>query len=270
MNLNQSNVLSGVRTLFLLISATLVFCCTSQNNFLEDHISIQISTYESDNEIKASALPKLVQDRELTPFERRFEYLLLNVPEFHSSQMTKERKRLFGLYPDTLKMKKKILEKYTQDEEFSTYFEQTLAAIKNPAKVQEKSFTTDEMMRVASRFFYCDAVNPDTTVQSRVCVELNGVDELIEGKDVTLLAAFCYEAIFNDFDRAVSPVSAAWNTERKRAVERYKPSITSFEIFLEDVKQELYDRMERNNSLKQILVEHYKTHKDNLPFELTE
>ncbi|MFN3917640.1 MAG: hypothetical protein ACK4K0_07850 [Flavobacteriales bacterium] len=255
--------------LFILLPTTFLSCKT-QKNIIKENITIKIYPYEVDNEIKASAMPELNQSSDLVKFKRRFEYLIINIPEFHSVQMFEERIRLFNLYPDTVKMKELILEMYLNDEKFSSYFEQTYKAIKKPELKNKISFTSDELMEVASKFFLCDKVNPDTTIQSRVCVGLNGVSELNLEKDVTLLAAFCYEAIFNGLSKDKSKISEEWDIEKENATEHFRRNITSLESYLEDVKQELYKRMKSNASLKQELFTYYELNKNNLAFRITQ
>ena len=124
-------------------------------------------------------------------------------------------------------------------------------------------------MEVDSKFFNCDLVNPDTTVQSHVCVGINGLREVQWQKDYTLLAAFCYEAIFHDFDRDVSPISEAYDSEKKKACQKYRPHITSLDRYLEDVKLELFERMRNDAVLKKELLDYYESNKDKLAFKLT-
>jgi hypothetical protein len=265
---NDFNPLVLLLLLFILLP-TIIISCKPQNNIIKENITIEIYPYEVDNEIKASAEPELNQSGDLVKYKRRFDYLILNIPEFHSDQMFEERIRLFNLYPDTLKMKKLILEKYLNDKNFSLYFEQTYQAIKKPKLKNKISFTSDELMEVASKFFLCDNVNPDTTIQSRVCVALNGVTELNWGKDVTLIAAFCYEAIYNDFSKDKSKISEEWGIEMKNATEYYRTNITTLENYLEDVKQDLFKRMRNNNLLKEELLTYHELNKNNLAFKIT-
>jgi hypothetical protein len=69
-------------------------------------------------------------------------------------------------------------------------------------------------MEVSSKFFYCDQVNPDTSIQAYVCVGLNGVKEAKWNKDYTLLEAFCYEGIFTQFDNERSHIWDAFVSEK--------------------------------------------------------
>lgn len=254
------------RLFFFILLLTIFISCKTQNKVIKENITIKIYPYEVDNEIKASAMPELNLTGDILKYKRRFEYIILNIPEFHSDQMFEERIRLFNLYPDTLIMKELIFEKYLNDEKFSLYFEQMYKAIKKPKLKNKISFTSDELMEVASKFFHCDKVNPDTTIQSRVCVGLNGVSELKWEKDVTLIAAFCYEAIFNDFSKDKSKISEVWDIEKKNATEYFRANITSLENYLEDVKQDLYKRMRVNNLLKEELLTYYELNKNNLAF----
>ena len=53
------------------------------------------------------------------------------------------------------------------------------------------------VMDVAARFFYPDAVLPNGTIQSHVCVGINGVADMQGGRDLAL-EGFVYAAIFHD------------------------------------------------------------------------
>jgi hypothetical protein len=121
-------------------------------------------------------------------------------------------------------------------------------------------------MDVASRFFYCDMVFPDTTVQSHVCIGINGVKETKWEKDYTLLAAFCYEAIFTAKD---SMLDNSYASEKKEACAAHRTAITSLDQYLLDVRADLFERMKHNELLKNLLLNYYQENKSNLAFTIT-
>jgi hypothetical protein len=155
-----------------------------------------------------------------------------------------------------------------EDKKLVAYFEETIAPINNPAMKIGKTYSVDELMEVASKFFYCDQVNPDTTVQSHVCIGINGQRETKWKKDYTLLAAFCYEAIFSDFDKDTSQVSEAYGTEKKKSCERFRKNITTLDQYLEEVKLDLFENMKNNVVLKKVLLDYYELNKANLAFRI--
>lgn len=213
-------------------------------------------------------MPEIKQESELTKYKGRFYYLLMNVPEIHLPEKHKERTKLSKLYPDTIKIQQLYLKKYSQDKKLAGYFEETFAPIKNPGLQISKAYTANELMEVASKFFYCDKVNSDTSVQAHVCVGLNGIKEAKWKKDFTLLEAFCYEGIFNDFDNDSSRIWESFVSEKKKSCEQYRMNITTLDQYLEDVKLNLFERMKNNNSLKKELLEYYELNRSNLALKI--
>ena len=149
-----------------------------------------------------------------------------------------------------------------------SYFEETAKYIKNSNIPRTTSYTQDELMEVASKFFYCDKVLPDSSIQAHVCVGLNGVKEAKWEKDYTLLQAFCYEGIFNQFDNENSQIWDTFVSEKKKSADQFKMNITSPDQFLNDVKLELFKRMKNNDTLKKELLAYYELNKTNLAFNV--
>lgn len=218
--------------------------------------------------MQASAMPILRSESELNSYNRRFEYLLINVSEIHLPQKSERRNEIWDLYPDTTKLKRLYLNEYVQDKKLENYFETTNAAINNEKFEVNITYTADELMEVASKFFYCDKVFPDTTVQSHVCVGLNGIKEANWNKDFKLLEAFCYEGIFNDLDKDVSEIDESYSFEKNEACEKYKSLIVTLDIYLEDVRNELFVRMKNDTVLRSTLLEYYEQNKTNLAFKI--
>lgn len=251
--------------LFIIITG---FSCQDQKSIVSENISIKIYLYEVNNETKASAMPELKVESELIKYKRRFEYLLINISEIHLPDNFEERNRIFDLYPDTLEIKRLYLRKFVQDNRLLTYFEETFAPIDNPKVKVTKLYTVDELMEVGSKFFYCDKVNPDSSIQAHICVGLNGVKEAVWEKDYTLLEAFCYEGIFAQIEKEDSRIWDIFVSEKKKTYEQFKMTITTLEQYLEDVKFELFERMKNNETLKKELLEYYELNKTNLAFKI--
>lgn len=240
----------------------------AQNTAIKDHVIIKVYTSQDGNETKGAPMPELKEKSILINYQRRFDYLLINVPEIHSLGKFKERKEIFDLYPDTLKMKRLYLEAITNDKKLAGYFEEAAAPITHAHAKAKKTYTVNELTDVASKFFYCDKVNPDTSVQSHVCIGINGLKETKWKKDYTLLAAFCFEAIFNDFDKDTSRISKAFDAEKSKSCKQYRDRITTLSKYLEDVKLDLFNRMKNNTALKEELLAYYELNKKNLAFEI--
>jgi hypothetical protein len=242
--------------------------CQAQKSIIRDHVNIDISTYQENNETKAYAMPELKRDSKLMEYERRFEYLLMNVSEIHSPDKTKERDDIWKLYPDTMELKRLYLDKYAEDKKLMNYFEETVKYITNSNITRLTSYSQDELMEVASKFFYCDKILPDSTVQAHVCIGLNGIKEAKWEKDYTLLQAFCFEGIFNQLDNENSQIRNTFVSEKKKSADQFKMNIVSLDQFLNDVKLELFKRMKNNDTLKKELLAYYELNKNNLAFKI--
>jgi len=251
--------------ILVLISAS---TCGAQKSVIRDHVVIDVYASESGNKITAAAMPEIKKESNLMKYKARFDYLLLNISEIHQPYKAEERRKIFDLYPDTLKIKKLYIEKYVEDKKLVSYFEETIAPINNPGLKRTKAYAIDELMDVASKFFYCDKVNPDTSVQSHVCIGINGLKETKWTKDYTLLSAFCYEAIFDDSNTDSLRVSDSYVLEKRKSCAKFRKNITTLDKYLEDVKQDLFARMKSNAKLKEELLAYYEANKNNLAFKI--
>ena len=232
-------------------------------------MNIDVYTYEYEGKIQASAMPELKSESNLKDFSRRFEYLLINVSKMHQPDYAERRTKIWSLYPDTSKLKRLYLNKFIGDKNLVNYFETTYSGITDTSFKPTISFTEDELMEVASKFFFCDKVFPDTAVQSHVCVGLNGISEANWNRDYTLLEAFSYEAIFNDLVRDSSKIDESYSIEKKEACERYKSTMSTLDQYLVDVRNDLFVRMKNDPVLKSVLVKYYEENQNNLSFKIT-
>lgn len=248
---------------------TLLASCKAGNSIIKEHIVLKLYEYEYEGKEQASAMPELRSDSELQDYNRRFEYLLINVSKMHQLEYAEKRKKIWDLYPDTIKLKRLYLNEFIQDKELENYFETTYSGITDSSFISTIIYTENELMEVASKFFYCDKVFPDTTVQSHVCVGLNGVSEANWRKDYTLLEAFSYEAIFDDLMKDSSRIDETYSFEKKEACEKHKATITTLEEYLIEVRTDLFKRMKIDPTLKSVLLEYYEANKDNLAFRIS-
>lgn len=186
----------------------------------------------------------------------------------HKPDSVEKRRQLNAYYPDSARIQKAYLEAYEQDSSLMHYFRTTAAPSDNPKNSRHIRFTVAELMEVSSKLFFCDKVMPDSGIQAHVCVGLNGIKEAQWEKDYTLLEAFCYEAIFTAFDDDSSQLWDNFVSHKKEATAEFRTRIISLEQYLENVKLELFKRMESSAVLKQELLAHYKKNKSNLAFIL--
>jgi hypothetical protein len=253
------------KILFFILILTTASCAVHQS-VIKEHVEIEMNTYEFEGAIQASAMPVLREESPLISYRRRFDYLLIAVPKMHLPSMAQKRKEFWDLYPDTVKLKKRYLKPFVQDEKLTHYFSLSIQAINQGHVCTGIAFTDEELMEVASKFLYCDKVLADTTIVSYVCVGLNGVSEAKWEKDFRLLEAFCYEAIFHDLNREESWIDASWTSKKNLACDKFKDSIRTLDGYLIDVRHELFGLMKEDPLLKSSLLTYYESTKSNLPF----
>jgi hypothetical protein len=260
----------------------LIFCFSCQSNQteiedqtvlkddfgLEDHISIEVYPYEQEGATKASAMPKPKLDSSLLGLEKRFEYLLMNVSEIHHPEQFDRRMEIWNLYPDSLELKRLYLSEFVQDEKLVKYYEESIAPIQNSSIERSRTYSTNELMDVASKFFYCDKVEADSSIGAHICLGLNGVGEANWENDYTLLEAFCFEGIFYALDKEGSQIWDSFVSKIDHSSEQLKENITTLDHYLEEVKIDVFGRMRNDIELKQELMKYYELNESNLAFKL--
>lgn len=130
-----------------------------------------------------------------------------------------------------------------------------------------KQVALEDLMRVAVRFFYPDAVLPDGTIQSHICVGINGLRDFPGGRD-PLLEAFGYSAIFQDLLRPRFNVEEEYDVVRREMNELGLS--TDPEVRLARAQGFMWGRMMQSERLRDVLRAEYRRLRDVLPFELVE
>ncbi len=195
---------------------------------------------------------------------RRFRYLLFN----NNSQFL----GLDKFYPDVIKINKLYIDNIKADRKFASYFQKLIihATSKN---FKKDTYKKKELMKVAAKFFFCDTVKPDKSIGWHICIGLNGLQEAKFDKDYTILEAFSFEAIFDAID-AKAPARANFVENFMKQIEevskKERQNISSSESYLQNVRLELFRRMESDILLENALLEYYRKNKDNLSFEISE
>jgi CRISPR/Cas system CSM-associated protein Csm5 (group 7 of RAMP superfamily) len=129
-------------------------------------------------------------------------------------------------------------------------------------------YTVDEMMEVASKYFFCDEVKLDSTVLTHICSSINGLQKVNWKKDHEPLAAFCYEAILADYTKGSKAIHRAEMQEKEEACKQAKTTMTTLDEYLAVVREDLMKRMEHNTVLKNTLLEYYEQYKTKYKFIL--
>jgi hypothetical protein len=236
-------------------------------NFVDQ---IEFRVYPNTDEMNggATAIAEIAKSSTLWKYHRRFDYLILNTPAIHAPENGKWRSDLFALYPDTVSLKKAYASALMSDTVLQNYFQMTVEAICNRQSSDKATYDRETLFEVASRFFYCDKVNSDSTVQAHVFIGINGVKDSSWKNDYTLLAAFCYEAIFNDFDQEFSIVDVAFTDNKSGATQENRAHLNNKEEFLLLARNDLYSKMAEDQRLQKVLLSYYRKHKADLSFRI--
>lgn len=259
-----------LRFFFLLLATVTLFSCNNGKYLIQQNVEVRIYPSQDSTGSISTIQPEIKPSSSLYSFYRRFDYLLLNVPKIHQEDQNEKRSELWLQNKcDTNQLIKSYMESYKRDRKLNRYFKTTTTYVAQSAKKEPPTYTIVELMEVASKFFYCHNVLADTTIQAHVCVGLNGVEEAKWKRDYTLLEAFCYEAIFNDFDKEHSEIWNSFVAKKKEASLIHKPHITSLDLYLYIVKIDLFTRMKNDPILQRVLLDYYQENKNNLSFKVS-
>lgn len=204
-------------------------------------------------------------NQQIRKHNRRFEYILQNRTDFKNESFQ-------NLFPDTLKMTGIYRNNLEDNLKTKNYFMKLALPLIQKVKIKEK-YSTPEIMDVASKFFYCDAVRPDTTIGLHICIGING-QEIKSKRDYTLLEAICFEAIFEKMF-ASRGKSTKYMDNFSESVEKYSKinrglAKSGLEPYLLKVRQDVYSDMRNDESLRETLFSFFERNKDNLPFIVSE
>ena len=234
---------------------------------IASQLHIDIQTFEQNGVQKAAAMASHSPKSAYSAYKRRFDYIILNAPKIHAPDQADSRKKLVGLYPDTLELKAEYLRLLIRDSTLGTNVLTMMHAIDAKGVGQPKAqFSKAQFFEVASRFFLIDSISPKGKIQTHICIGINGQQELENTAQFHLLAAFCYEAIFTDFDKEVSVIDEVFEIHRQELSE----------IILKDKKrnrisfyqQVLFQKMASDTVFQEALLKYYELNRDNLAFEI--
>jgi hypothetical protein len=200
-------------------------------------------------------------NQQIRKHNRRFEYILQNRTDFKNESFQ-------NLFPDTLKMTGIYRATLEDNLKTKSYFMKLALPLIQKVKTKEK-YSKSEVMDIASKFFYCDAVRPDTTIGLHICIGING-QEMKSKKDYTLLEAICFEAIFEKMF-ASQGASTKYMDNFSESVEKYSKinkelAKSGLEPYLLKVRQDVYSDMKNDESLRETLFSFFDRNKDNIPF----
>jgi len=260
-----------MRTIIIIIFYLATINLIGQNldeKDLSQYFLIKGEQTEFQDEIYNNIYPAIKKDTTdsigifINKYRRRFSYILKN----RTKQIYQD-SIFLNLFPDTIKMS----EIYQQQLENDPIVLGYLNSFARPNEFLEKkiSYSKSELMKIASRFFLCDRINPDTTIYWHICIGLNGQEEEEWTRDFTLLEAFCFEAIFNGLSSRNEDKTRFMHNFLKFVKEaeiEFKDS--SFELILAKAKTQVFKKMENDNDLQLLLLDYYHRNKDQIPFKI--
>jgi hypothetical protein len=233
----------------------------------EKYIELKAQKYKEDEGEYVGVYP-IVRDnlqdnlgKFIASHPRRFNYLLANRSAFQG---------LEKYFPDVMRMNKLYLHSLRADKNFVTYFQRLTIPVTSK-KFKRELYNRKELMRVASKFFFCHTVKGDKTIGSTICIGLNGIQEAQFEKDYTLLEAFCFEAIFEAIEKQAPEKTNFVKNFLKYIAEisnREKSNSSTPEVYLKNVRGAVFHLMESDAELADTLMKHYQQHKNTLPFEI--
>lgn len=125
----------------------------------------------------------------------------------------------------------------------------------------------DDVMRLAVRFFYPDAVLPSGMVQGHVCVGINGVKDFGRGRDVPV-EAFIYSAINRELARGSSPLWAEFVQVLREINRMALSSDTTTRVAR--AQGAMWARMAQSALLREALLREFRERRAALPFEIAD
>jgi hypothetical protein len=227
------------------------------------YFSIRPGSYFLNGETRKTAsaqINKIANDKVssfIQSHSRRFEYIINKI----FSTLLKEDKGFDSAY---------LNDRFCKAISTDSFYYHFAGLTSGDRKKDEKmlSFNPAELMKVASRFFMCDAVREkDTAISVHICIGLNGIPELDVARDYIVLEAFCFEAIFNNLGKKTAFIKNL-NSYIAKASAESKKNFPGFQNHLTVVKNKCYALMEKDKDLQNELMSYYRKNMDNINFKI--
>ncbi len=254
-------------SLFLILFFLTVRTYSQTINYC-DYFSLDVSEIDYNGKKVKSYSPKIIGNKKdkvhkfIKQHQLRFDYIL-----FKNSAKYKD---IADNYPDTNKIYNEFCSKVVKTNEVVRYLRSMTPKKMTTWTESKDTFSVAELMEVASKFFFCDAINKkDTIIQSHICVGINGTKDIKSEKDLTLLEAFSIEAIFEYLTDKKEPLfyTEFYNYKNKMTRERLF-DFKDFDSFLLEIRNLCYEKMKNNDDLKNKLLLYYNRNRNNLNFEI--
>lgn len=256
------------RALISILSLLFFSLLQAQKTDYCSYFYLDISTREENGESVKSYSPEIDTSHQdslsafIVQHYNRFSYLLWNKLGDLGS--------VAEIYPDTTTMDSAFCALIRKNDLFLFYLNNVLPASIRPSGMMPDTFTTEEMMTVASRFFYClEIQETDTIILSHICVSIKDQEFIPFKRDMTLLETFAFEGIFNSLlNDEKSRIDTNFKRYISESTDRYKDHAGSLDELLITVRHECYALMEDDEDLRHSLLRYYRDNRDNLNFIL--
>jgi predicted RND superfamily exporter protein len=243
----------------LILLVFTIFSCKSKDKITpENHIELVYYKDKDNNDVLTHIGTNITErDDDIGIFIKkhkpRFSY-------FFSNKINVD--TLEKLYPDTLAIKE-LFKKQINEESFILNF----SKLTNLEKQKYESFSMDEIMEVASRFF--DIVDVGNSFGIKICAGGNYFEDLNAAKDISLIESLVYEAIIGVFDMKKNERPEFILNARINFSDAIKnPDSLNKDKLLIVAKNKLYRTMEKDKSLRLFISNYLTEHSSNLPFKV--
>lgn len=255
-----------MKLLFLCFLIFLTIKTSSQTINYCEYFALDVSEIDFKGKKEKSYSPTLLASKKdkfqkfINKHQLRFDYIL-----FKNSDLYKD---IVNFNPDIKKIANEFCSNVIHSNAVNSYLRSLTPKSMTNWNIKRDTFSVDELMDVASKFFYCDGISKkDTLIQSHICVGINGTNDLQSKKDLTLLEAFSIEAIFECINGKNKPqFYTDFFTYKKRVSEEQRKTFKDFDSHLKLIRNLCYERMKNNEDLKRKLLGYYHKNRNNLNF----
>lgn len=247
------------KNLILILFIFSIISCNTKNNLNPDNY-IDLVYYKDKNDDRIlSHIGSEIKNSDdsigifINNHRPRFAYFFSNKIEIDTLEKS---------YPDTTQIKKIFLKQINKKQFVSNF-----SKLANLEKSTKETYSIDEIMKVASRFFV--VVNSGETFRIKICAGGNDFKDLNAIKDVSLIEAMTYEAITSAFNKKKTERPKFINNTRIYFSEAIKnPDSLNNKVLSKLAENRLYEMMEKDESLKLFINEYFIKNSKNIPFEL--
>jgi hypothetical protein len=228
---------------------------------LDNYFSLDYKSFDINGETINVVTSKIVERSDsigaiINKRQKRIRYLLTNRINWDT---------LNKLLPDSSSIKK-LYHIELNNPDFKSNIEKVLF----PNKFEKHTFTIDEMMLIASKFFLVEK-RGNRGLGIRVCSGINGQIEN-QKVDYTLLETIVFDAINDRMLNKQMPNAIfldSVNVYLTNSINK-NHEVESLDSLESIARKSVFFSMEKDEDLKKTILEYYKINKENIPIIITE